>query len=581
MNTGTGSCAVLLLQSIALAASPGNASAGRASAAGGPPIAAAQNGGLQESRSYQLTLSPDCKGTLAASKLRIYAPPLFASPWDFGVSPAVRLTYGLTNLSGRDLHVLVNYRTEGKGNNTGTGASYLLAPGEQRLIETISPLQGFVPNLRFILRLIPLEHAPGDVDVERLFANKALVIEPLPLEVPLLPAGLSTTRPFKPYPLQVSGVSLATSNHLNWISATVTNTSDQPRVGGLWVGVDHLNTPAGGPPKLAGGGFFGRESAVVPAHGITCLSVVYDLPNSGPHPVLAYQVVECRRGMPDPSAVRKRNLPAIFAATDVDLLAWGSADLIDAAGSGQCFLVPPVPVQERTNLTAETKSLHFVFRYRPGSAAERDIAQIVAAREAVYTKLSALYQVQLAGPVQLDLYPDREAKGLGSGTPINIANTINASHIAEVYNAMTQVAPGHEIAHLFSYRFPGHRDRGGALRKPADGFVEGFAGCYEFDDSAETARSRLLTRLPGNRAPGLVEVIASPSPAVNDEQVVLVDFLTRKNPEGFKAFYVSVIARPDRSTIDQAARSGYNISLETLENEWRQFLRSPAGANDS
>ncbi len=571
---------LLLLQSIALVAWPGDASASPALAAERPQTAPTLADSHIEFRAYDLTLSPDCKGNLAVSKLNIFAPAFFGAPWDFGVSPSVRLSYGLTNLSGRDLHVLVNYRAEGKGNNTGTGACHLLAPGEHRLIEAISPLQGFVPNLRFILRLVPLDHPPGDADVERLAANKVLVIAPLPLDVPPLPAGLSTTRSSTPRALQLSAVSLVTSNHLNWMTATVTNTSEQARVGGLWVGVDHVNTPAGEPPKQAGGGFFRRDCAPVPARGSARLTVVYELPNSGAHPLLAYQVVEYRRGMPDPTAVRKRNLPAIFAGTDVNLVAWGAADLVEAARSGTCFLLPPVPLRERTNLTAQTKSPHFVFRYRPGSAAERDIAQIVAAREAVYTKLSALYQVQLPGPVQIDLYPDREAKGLGSGTTINIANTINASHIAEVYNTMTQVSPGHELAHIFSYQFPGHRGRGGALRKPGDAFVEGFAGCFEFDDSAQAAMERLRTRLPGNPLPGLVELIASPSPAVNDEQVVLVDFLTRKNPRNFKTFYVEVIARPDRNTIDQAARNAYQVSLEALENEWRQFLRSPSGLNN-
>ena len=574
-NTGT-SPIVLLLQSIALATILPNATAQPIPPTGPPQNSPVLGADHVNSRSYDLTLSPESKGKLAVSKLSIFQPPFFASPWDFGLSPGVRLTYGLTNLSGRELHVLVNYRTEGKGNNTGTGACYLLAPGEHRLIDSISPIQAFQPNLRFILMLVPLDHPPGDADLELLPANKVLVLAPLPLQAPKLPATLTTARPATPGPLQLSGVTLTTSNHLNRIIATVTNTTGQSRVGGLWVGVNHVNLPAGEPPTVSGSGFFRRESAIVPAYGSTVLTVAYDFPNTGPHPVLAFQAVESLRGMPDPTALRKRNLPAILAGTDVNLVAWGAVDLVDAAKTGVCFLVPPVPVQERTNLTAETKSPHFVFRYRPGSAAERNIDEIVAAREAVYTKLSTLYKIQLPGPVQIDLYPDMEAKGLGSGTRINVANTINASHIAEVYNAMTQVSPGHEIAHIFSYRFPGHRDRGGELRKPADAFVEGFAGCYEFDDSAETAMTRLKTRLSGNRVPSLVELIASPSPAVNDEQVALVHFLTRKSPESFKTFYVEAIARPNRKTIDLAARSAYKVSLETLENEWRQFLRSGA-----
>ncbi len=535
-------------------------------------------GDAANSRSYELKLSAECKGKLAVSEMLIFEPALFASPWDFGVSSCIRLSYGLTNLSARELHVLVNYRTEpkGKGGSTGTGACYRVAPGEARIIETIAPIAGFKP-LRFILMLVPLDHAPDQADFGRLSENKVLVIDPLPLEVPPLPVRLSTNHPSTRGALELSGVSLWRSNEVNWMGATFTNASDQSRAAGLWVGVNHVNTPAGQPPNIPGGGFFRRESAVVSARSMAVLSVAYELPNSGPHPLLTYEGVEYLRGMPDPAAWRKRDRAAITAATDVNLLGWGAADLVQAARGGECVLVPPVPLSERTNLTAETKSPHFTFRYRPGSAAAREIELIVAAREGVYKRLSTLYKIQLPGPVQIDLYPDMEAKGLGSGTSINVANTINASHIAEVYNSMTQVSPGHEIAHIFSFRFPGHGDRGGALGKPGDAFVEGFAGCFEFEDSAETATARLRSRLAGKPAPGLTELIAASSPGVHDEQVVLVDFLTRKSPESFKTFYVQVIARPDGKTVDQAARKAYNVSLQTLENEWGQFLRASSG----
>jgi len=544
----------------------------------GTPIVADSRGDF---RLYDLKLPPSFVRTLAVSKISISPSSMFGSPWDFGLSPSVRLRYGLTNLTKQTLHVLVNYRTEvkRKGTNTGTGACYLLAPRESRIIEAIAPVAGFQPNLRFVLMLVPLEHAPENADFARLSGNKVLVIDPLPLKVSPLPAGLSATCLSMPQPLELLRVSLMTSNHVNCISATLTNRTEQARVGGLWVGVNHVNTPAGGPPSVPGGGFFKRESALVPARGVAVLSVAYDLPNSGPHPLLAYQVVECVQGMPDPSALQKRNVSAIMAATDVNLVAWGAVDLVETARAGECVLVPPVPIEQRTNLTAETKSAHFIFRYRPDSVAERDIEQIVAAREAVYNKLSRLYEIELPGPVQIDLYPDMEAKGLGSGTPINVANTINASHIAEVYNSMTHVSPGHELAHIFSFRFPGHHDRGGALGKSGDGFVEGFAGCYEFNDSAKEALAGLRARLNGKPAPGLVDLIASASPGVNDEEVVLVDFLTRKNPKSFKTFYVEVIAHPDRKTIDKAARKAYNVSLEELEKEWQRFLRSGLEAN--
>lgn len=68
-------------------------------------------------------------------------------------------------------------------------------------------------------------------------------------------------------------------------------------------------------------------------------------------------------------------------------------------------------------------------------------------------------------------------------------------------------------------------------------------------------------------------MIASPGPGAGDEQVALVDFLTRKGPERFKAFYVEVIALPDRKTIERAGDNAYQVSLAPLETEWQRFRR--------
>jgi hypothetical protein len=523
-------------------------------------------------RSYDLKIPSAWNGKLAISRFSILGSPFFGAPWDLAVSPSLRMSYGLTNLSGNTLHVLVNYRTEGKGNNSGNGGWYVLGPGEHRWIETICPVVAVQPIPRFIFMLTPLDHAPTRLDMDQLPASRLLVLDSLTLPTLEVPSGVPAVRTITGRPLRATTVALFGSARTNTITATVTNASDRPRQAALWVGVSHVEIAAKEPPKIAGGGFFRREYSTVPAHGVAALSVDYELPYAGPHPILAYQIVEARQDKADPTALRRRDLLAYVAQTDADLLAWGAIDLTLAAKSGLCVLTPPAPVRERANLTAKTQSAHFLFCYRPGSTAERDIDDIVAAREAVYARLSTLFELQLPCPVQIDLYPDIEAKGLGSGTRMNVANTINDSHIAEVYNATTQVTPGHELAHIFSYHFPSHPSRGGDLGKPGDAFVEGFAGCFELEDSAGTAKKRLRQR-PERTYAGMVELITSKSPAVNDEQVALVDFFIRKNPRSFKKFYVQAIAQPDPKGIDLASRDAYQISAEDLDKEWHQSLK--------
>ena len=91
--------------------------------------------------------------------------------------------------------------------------------------------------------------------------------------------------------------------------------------------------------------------------------------------------------------------------------------------------------------------------------------------------------------VTVDLYPDGQAKGLGSGTYYTPANTVTDTHIAEVYNSSYQCDIYHELAHIFSYRF-------GDTGPAAPGLIENFAEYFEhqnmnLDDKRQAVRRQL------------------------------------------------------------------------------------------
>jgi hypothetical protein len=151
--------------------------------------------------------------------------------------------------------------------------------------------------------------------------------------------------------------------------------------------------------------------------------------------------------------------------------------------------------------------------------------------------LSTVLQMQLPKTVTIDLYPDMEAKGLGSGTTWTHANTVTNTHIAEVYNVADQCDRYHELAHVFSYHFPnrGTKSGNGALS-------EGFADFFE-DHSKDLnpVREAVKQELAQGTLKPLAEVVLTDAPA--GPMFTLFDFLIRKDVEKFKAWYVRAVTK--------------------------------------
>ena len=231
------------------------------------------------------------------------------------------------------------------------------------------------------------------------------------------------------------------------------------------------------------------------------------------------------------------------------------------SSTGTVTLPPTVPVAERAKLISETPSDHFLFRYRPDSYAEHNITSIVLSRESAYGKLHAMLRMDLPNMVTIDLYPDMEAKALGSGTAWTNANTVNNHQIAEVCNEASQSDPSHELAQIFAMQFG---DAGKGLN-------ESFATYWEADTDIVAAKERLRIVLGSGASRPLLDSLAVPC----DESWTFIDCLLKQDMPKFKQFYTRLSSAETLTSaaLDDAARKVYGTDFAKLEEQWRAYVQ--------
>ena len=172
--------------------------------------------------------------------------------------------------------------------------------------------------------------------------------------------------------------------------------------------------------------------------------------------------------------------------------------------------------------------------------------------------------MELPETITVDLYPDMQAKGLGSGTYYTAANTVNNKHIAEVYNSSYQCDIYHELAHIFSYHFGDHG--------PTDlGLTESFAEYFAHYNMNQDDQQRSVRRQVGDgKLKPLDELLLLDFECT--EHLVLIDFLLGRNVEKFKAFYLRVTHAKNAADLEKASQEIYGTGLKDLEKQWHEFL---------
>ena len=119
-----------------------------------------------------------------------------------------------------------------------------------------------------------------------------------------------------------------------------------------------------------------------------------------------------------------------------------------------------VEVESRAldRLDRVTETEHYVFRYAPGSLAEREIEAIVAEQERAYAKLVDLFGFEMSQRIEYLLTASPEENGAALGElfgmepcPTN-GLAIGPNYVLGAYCKEAKAVGAHEVAHLFSYQ---------------------------------------------------------------------------------------------------------------------------------
>lgn len=508
------------------------------------------------------------KAYLAVSDLVVIGKPFYSPSKAFGICPQVRIGWFLTNLTNEPLYLKVIYGSpnpQGKG-QTGFGVGYALHAHEQRAIHSMVPAWSAVRSTKLQLDLIELR-LPG----QRLRPSKrhrGTTTEPLQISESIAAN---------------SCIAHQTNGRLRVDRIYLASTDSGERVLDIHIvsttGTDYqlaIQTSVGDPSKIDWGklgvnplskskGSFVEKRIKLSGQDRSLLRTPYIIPSdAGTKPLLAYNLSVPQESIEDCShALGGFDVSDRLSLSHGGrLVATGCMPLKQLAEEGGVTLPVSVPIETRAQLTTQRRSNHFLFRYRPESFAAEHINQIVHEREVAYEKLKAMLLMDLPITVTIDLYPDMEAKGLGSGTKWTPANTLNNRHIAEVYNQGYQCDACHELAHIFTFHFGG----GG------QGLCEPFAVYCEADNDVSSAMECARQKLAGDSLRPFYETLSSPS----DELSAFIHYLLSRNLDQFKEFYVATSRGKSRDELDKTCRDIYGMNLEDLDQQWRSHLRAPS-----
>ncbi|MHC4499084.1 MAG: hypothetical protein ACYS21_08250 [Planctomycetota bacterium] len=519
-------------------------------------VMAAGCAGPRASGPYQVTIPEEWQQDLSVGKLTMVDSAFYGVPWRLGLFPVVRLNLPVENLTAKPLYFKVNYRTESKKKgfgNSGMGVYYTLGPREKRVIDTIVPIGSATRPIRFMLRMSQPHHRLDGPDSAR-----KVVVTIDPFKVGEVSARDIELTKVDSQHFEVEKVQLAYSaDQGNQVVFKVHNKTNEDLMLGAYVAVNDPSNIETKGVLARPRGFLRRSVETVSGGDTALITIPYNIPPVGPDPVLVFTLFEPHKDIAEFGERDRREW-------DVELVSYGSFNLRRAAEHQQCVIPEHPLVEERAKLTAQKESEHFLFRYRPGSYAEQNIDRIIREREQAYDHLSSVLQMELPDITTIDLYPDVEAKALGSGTKWTPCNTRTNKHICEVYDQSYQCDTYHELAHIFSYHFPNYRCNEGGL-------VEAFAAYFEPHNMPIPQTKETLRRtLREGKLNPLGEVLHSGSSS--EELVIAINFLLRKDVDKFKKLYVQATCAKDVKDLEKAAQEIYGMDLQGLDKAWRDYI---------
>jgi hypothetical protein len=511
----------------------------------------------QNKREYEVTTPDEWKPYVAVGELTVVGSPFYGvTRTRRSITPMVRINWSITNLTSEQLELKVNYGSAMITGpwKTGFGVWYKLEPNERRKIDNIYPVSSAAKPVKFRISMRNLRAASG---IEFDARYDGVWTESLPVNCPTND-NLVIRKQDNPNFVYENHKLKCSKDRGNVFAVKVTNITGQRRPLAVYAGVGDPNRFDIGLTDSMGHdvGPVAESITYISADQTAEIELAYSIPQGALKPLLAFTLFE-----PNDQWLAAKDNDEI--RTMIEPICWGWCDLKAASDEGLVKLPVQIPVEERANLISQTKTEHFLLRYRPGSYAEQNIEEIVREREGAYTKLSSVLRMELPVKVTIDLYPDMEAKGLGSGTTWTPANTRSDKHICEVCNEQYQCDPCHELAHIFSYHFPNFSSNKG-------GIVEAFAAYFEQHNMPVGPTKKILkNRLDQGTLLSLEKVLRSDSSS--QELVILIDFLLKRDVEEFKHFYV-LITKSEKADIEKAIRQIYGMDVKSLEKQWHEFI---------
>lgn len=532
---------------------------------------------ISGSRDYPVDLPDAWKSYVSAGTLTVVGSPFYGvrcQKW-FAGWPHVQIQWSLKNLTDKPLELRFQYkggRVTG-GGQTGHALWYRLAPHENLAVDDLIPvMSAVVPE---VLRVMPMElrHSGGEVTLAD--PHALVTTDPIPPQARQQMVVHTKNEQTARLVLQKARLAKSQTDG-NLLELTVVNRAKTtlPLVVFAAAGDTARTDTVDRTNFVETSRFFEARQQIGPDSQCV-VRLPFSVPNSGPKPLLVFTLFAPVGN----AAAADRPLQQ----EDMTPVCWGSFDLKEAANQSLVILPAYEPIEERVKLTSQTRSEHFVFRYRPRSYAHEHIQAAVQARERAYQELKNVLRMELPKRVTIDLYNDMEAKGVGSGTYYTPANTVSDTQIAEVYNEDYQCDPHHELAHLFAYSIPG---RG----KLPDNWClsEAFAGRFETGtrQSLGLARATLKQQLAAGKLKPLDQILLRQADTKQVREnpdlqacIVFLEFAAGRDIEQFKKFYVATAT--DASTpqdLEAICQRVLNMSLKQLERQWQSYLAEPRGS---
>jgi len=233
-----------------------------------------------------------------------------------------------------------------------------------------------------------------------------------------------------------------------------------------------------------------------------------------------------------------------------------------------CSLIPDSSEMDSHGTWLQTESEHYVYYYRPNSAAAADIESIKTEQERVFTQLNQLLGTQYNQKIHAYIFNDLADAGFTdkTGQAFPILNTIEVIYGSDGYTIGKRGISAHEVAHIITFNAWGPTD----LRILSEGIAV-YMEHVTYDSEAKYGSSQMIVAaLVAHGDLPNIESLASDFEQfdTNISYPVSGSFagyiIRRFGMEKYRKLFTE--GRSNHFTAD--FKSVYGVSLSDVENTW-------------